>query len=90
MPLFVKKIETLINKTMSTEIGKVKGRFEEKHNGDMTVDYGKSKMYVGRFYGGTENGPMVQLTLDMGKDYIQLTKKEAKKLRKLLKKTFKF
>jgi len=75
---------------MSTEIGKVKGRYEEKHNGDMSVDYSKAKMYVTRFYGGTKNGPMVQLTLDINKDYIQLTKKEAKKLSKLLKKTFKF
>ena len=73
---------------MSTEIGKVKGRVEETHYPDYTVDYSKSKMYVTRFYGGKKNGPMVQLTLNMDKDYIQLTKKESKKLRKLLKKTF--
>lgn len=75
---------------MSTEIGKVKGRFEKNHHGDYSVDYGKSKMYVTRFYGGVENGPMLQLTMSNDRPYIQLTKKEVKKLRKLLKKAFKF
>lgn len=75
---------------MSTQIGKVKGRFEEKHHGDYTVDYGKSKLYVNRFYGGTENGPMVQLTMSNDKPYIQLTQKQAKKLVKLLNETFDF
>lgn len=73
---------------MSTEIGKVNGRYEAKHHADFTVDYEKSEMYVNRFYGGIKNGPMVQLTMSTDKPYIQLTKAQAKKLVKLLNKTF--
>lgn len=73
---------------MSTSFGKVKGRVEARHNGDYTVDYGKTKMYVNRFYGGAENGAMIQLTMSGDKPYIQLTKKEAKRLVKKIKKAF--
>ena len=75
---------------MSTEIGKVKGRNEKNHNADFTVEYEKTKMFVTRFYGGTENGVMVQLTMSGDKPYIQLTEKQAKKLVKLLNETFNF
>jgi hypothetical protein len=75
---------------MSTEFGKVKGRHEVKHHADYTVDYGESKMYVNRFYGG-ENGPMIQLTITGNdKGAIQLTEKEAKRLAKKIKRAFKF
>jgi hypothetical protein len=75
---------------MSTGFGKVKGRHEAAHHGDYTVDYGKSEMYVTRFYGGVENGPMLQLTISGNdKGLIQLTEKEAKRLAKKIKKAFK-
>jgi hypothetical protein len=48
-------------------------------------------MYVTRFYGGVENGPMLQLTISGNdKGLIQLTEKEAKRLVKKINKAFDF
>ena len=70
---------------MSKEIGKVKGRFENI-NCDGPIAYDESTIYLTRFMGGT-NGSMVQLTID-SRCYIQLTKRQAFKLIKILLKRF--
>ena len=58
---------------MSTELPTVTGRVEAMHDSaDHTVSYADRDMLLTRFYGGEENGTMIQLTL--GEQYVQLTK----------------
>jgi predicted aspartyl protease len=61
---------------MGTQIKVISGRIELRNYSPIT-EYEKSNLYIDRFYGGKENGAMIQLTIDTGSDYIQLTKGEA-------------
>ncbi len=72
---------------MSTELKKIKGRYEKSHNGDCTVNYEKNVLYLTRFAGGKKNGAMLQLTISQ-EGYIQLTQKQVKNLIKILEEAF--
>jgi len=68
---------------MSTELGKIKGRHEliNRYNDDKC--YSDCSLHVTSFYGGDDH--TVQLTLESSPDgYIQLNRKQIKKLIRLL------
>lgn len=71
---------------MSTHLKTIKGRYEESSNGDLTINYGDSTLYISRFSGGRK-GTMYQLTInnDEGTAYIQLTKEQIESLIKIFK-----
>lgn len=58
---------------MSTEIAEIQGREETKES------YDPSSIHINRFYGGKDNGQMIQLTLSSG-GHIQLTKQQVQDL----------
>jgi hypothetical protein len=65
---------------MSTDIKNIKGLVESSLN-TKRID---TEMNITRFWGGPKKGTMLQLTIRNGDGYIQLTKKQCKKLSKLL------
>ena len=65
---------------MSTEIGIIDGQHESVKDGRKL----QSKLAVTRFYGGAEQGRMLQLTILNSHNYIQLTKDDVRALIKLL------
>jgi hypothetical protein len=70
---------------MSTEIFEIAGRYEAKHYADFRVDYEESTLYVTRFAGGKQNGPMIQITISHPETgYVQLTKEQVKELAQVL------
>lgn len=74
---------------MSTRIKVIKG---VKEGGLPTNKFEptiiNTSMDITRFYGGAENGRMLQLTISNGDGYIQITKKQAEKLAKVLLEAF--
>ena len=71
---------------MSTELGSVKGETEVVRTEPiLDSDYIENELLVTSFWGGVGRGRCVQLTLHYpNRGFIQLTRKEAKKLIKLL------
>jgi len=64
---------------MSTNITSIKGRYEANHhNTDKLPIYEVSELNINRFYGGKENGGMLQLTIYNGQNepYVQLTREQ--------------
>ena len=58
---------------MSTELPTVIGRVEStRDSATMTVTYSDKDLLLTRFYGGQENGMMIQLSLD--EEHVQFTK----------------
>ena len=70
---------------MSTDIGTVKGRIQSE-SGHYFPIYADKNLKVTSFW-DSWNGTMIQLTISGG-GYIQLTRKQAYKLRKLIKKAY--
>jgi len=77
---------------MSTEIKTIKGRYEESHNGDFTVNYSDSNIILTRFAGGIKNGAMLQITIsnDTESAYVQFTQKQVKSFIDALKDSFNY
>lgn len=72
---------------MSTEIAEIKGYIQEHIPSDdvlPNVKFVDSSLHVTRFYGGKDNGAMIQLTPSYRRDYIQLTKGQVKELIQVL------
>ena len=63
---------------MGTEIAEIRGRHEKPQIGTFTSIYEPSIIRVKRFWGGTENGVMVQLTMNGG--HVQLNREQMKEL----------
>lgn len=68
---------------MSTDIATIKGRYES--NLTQKLSYREGELHLTRFWGGKENGTMLQLTV-VGEhtNYIQLTAKQIEELREVL------
>ena len=65
---------------MSTELGKIKGRYETL-KGAEKIKYKENSIYLTSFYGGKKKGLMLQITIDNPQTtYSQLTKEQANKL----------
>ena len=64
---------------MSTEIKTIKGSIS---------DNVETSMILNRFYGGHENGSMLQLTLKTSEGYIRLTKEQSIELARALLNSF--
>ena len=75
---------------MSTDIKTIRGRYESTGGYGSTLKYAPSDINLTRFFGGQENGAMLQLTICNDKEYayIQLTQKQVKKLAKVLRDAF--
>ena len=71
---------------MSTRIKTIKGRYESVSRRDSpTPIYSNSELHLTRFWGGTKNGSMLQLTIQSDKTaYIQLTQEQVKELAQTL------
>lgn len=73
---------------MSTEIAEIKGyvqkHVDSKDNKFPNVKFVYSTLHITRFYGGEDNGSMIQLTPSYGQDYIQLTKEQVNELIQVL------
>ena len=71
---------------MSTHIKTIVGRYEivTRRNNPVVV-YDNSELHLTRFWGGTKNGSMLQITIQCDKTaYIQLTQKQVKELAQTL------
>ena len=69
---------------MSTEIAEIKTQYQVYPNGK-GVQYRDDILHVNRFYGGTENGAMIQLTIINSKEgYTMLTQEQCKELAQVL------
>lgn len=74
---------------MSTHLETINGRYEQSSSGTFEVNYEKAELDITRFFGGKENGAMLQLTIISDKiAYIQLTKEQVKELASVLKNSF--
>tara|TARA_R110000868_G_scaffold74337_8_gene214968 strand:+ start:6193 stop:6453 length:261 start_codon:yes stop_codon:yes gene_type:complete len=75
---------------MSTNIGKVRASVHLIEKQGEKVEREQIEVTLNTFYNGKELGKCVQITLpyNFDKGYFHCTKKQAKKLRKLLKKSF--
>jgi hypothetical protein len=74
---------------MSQELKTIQGRVERVVSvTQRTVDYKDSQLYMTRFSGGTLHGTMLQLTLPLGVDHIQLTRDQVAEMVKELQKEF--
>lgn len=74
---------------MSTEIGKIKASVHLESKRDEPTQKKGIEVLVNTFYNGKELGKCVRITLPYNNQgYFHCTKKQAKKLRKLLKKSF--
>ena len=69
---------------MSTHIDTIKGIRESL----ITDDRIPTDIHLTRFYGGSENGRMLQITVSGSEGYIQLTKEEVFELADILKNSF--
>lgn len=71
---------------MSTRIKTIKGRYESVSRRDSPQSvYSTSELDLTRFWGGTANGRMLQLTIQCDKTaYIQLTQEQVKELAQTL------
>jgi hypothetical protein len=69
---------------MSTEIKRIKGIMESEISNE-TIN---TKMSITRFYGGSINGSMIQLTVENIDGYIQLTKEQSFELARTLLNSF--
>ena len=71
---------------MSTQIAKIKGRCETINS----MDYERSHIDLTRFWAGSENGRMLQITISDFDNvaHVQLTRKQVKQLAKVLKNAF--
>tara|TARA_R110002012_G_scaffold59679_4_gene156319 strand:- start:1585 stop:1827 length:243 start_codon:yes stop_codon:yes gene_type:complete len=72
---------------MSTTIAEITGRMEKYDHKTQNPGYVNTYMYINRFYGGKENGRMLQLTTGVN-SYIQLTQDQVKDLAKVLTNAF--
>ena len=75
---------------MSTHIKTIVGRYEivTRRNNPVVV-YDNSELHLTRFWGGTTNGSMLQLTIQCDKTaYVQLTQEQIKELSEILKNCF--
>lgn len=71
---------------MSTSIKTIVGRYEivTRRNNPVVV-YDNSELHLTRFWGGTTNGRMLQLTIQSDRTaYIQLTQEQVKELAQTL------
>ena len=71
---------------MSTHIKTIVGRYEivTRRNNPVSV-YDNSELHLTRFWGGTANGRMLQLTIQSDRTaYIQLTQEQVKELAQTL------
>lgn len=75
---------------MSTQIFEISGRYESDYEDSPIFDI--STLYVTRFFGGKENGAMIQITISNERDtsYVQLTKKQIEKLTQVLKDAYNY
>ena len=72
---------------MSTHIANIKGRVEDTYKSSPSkIVYKDNTLSINRFWGGTKNGRMIQLTID--ENYIQLTSKQIEELIKILSNCF--
>jgi hypothetical protein len=69
---------------MSKELAVIKGQCEVVNKDAKSVSHKNSELYVTSFYGGKENGAMIQISPDFGTDHIQLKKEQVKELIKIL------
>ena len=69
---------------MSTEIKRIKGIMESEISNEII----NTKMSITRFYGGSINGSMIQLTVENIDGYIQLTKEQSFELARTLLNSF--
>jgi hypothetical protein len=65
---------------MSTELTPIKGRIEIPDGKTKTSSYKETELLLTSFYGGTENGRMIQLTLPLGICHIQMTQQQVRDL----------
>jgi len=72
---------------MSTTIAEITGRMEGHDHRTQNPEYVNTYMYINRFYGGKENGKMLQLTNGVN-SYIQLTQDQVKNLIEILTNAF--
>lgn len=70
---------------MSTSIELIQGVKESDFDHQQTVE---TTMHLNRFYGGAENGSMLQLTVNNSDGYIQLTEEQSIELAKILLNSF--
>lgn len=76
---------------MSTDIATIEGRCESTMSEPLApIIYRPARVHINRFYGGEENGQMIQLTVQDSKtmSYIQLTRDQVKKLAQILNDSF--
>lgn len=66
---------------MSTEILNIEGVAEKE--GSNPISYRPQSISVTQYSGGTENGPMLQITI--GKEYVGLTRSQALELANTIK-----
>lgn len=76
---------------MSTDIETITGRCETHMSAPLVPTiYRPARIHLTRFYGGAENGQMIQLTVQDSEtvSHIQLTRDQVKKLAQILNDSF--